>query len=183
QQAQGFKVDGLQGANHGLHSLIAQVVVNQTHHQQRAADDAVDFRGQVPAVGSEGSADQQADGAQQQEGGNVVGNLGQGSGLGDLALFLPENPVDNAGRQHSAQLHGKEDGGLAEVPEEVHEAHVQSRAQHNGGGVTYQSRGALEVGGNGDGNENGDGIGFQLLADFQSHRRHHQHRCHVVHKG
>src|SRR5699024_1651290 len=90
QQAQGLKVNGHQRTGNSLQILLLGVVVDQTHYQQGAADHTVDCFGQIPAVGSEGGADQQADGAQQQSGGNIVADLSHLAGLGNSALLLAE---------------------------------------------------------------------------------------------
>ena len=183
QQAQRLKVNGAQRAIEGLRRLLPDEIVDQAHQHQGAADDAVGFRGQVPAVGGEGGQDQQADGTEQQHRGDHVLHRGHLIRLRDGILLFPEDEVDDQRRQHRAQLHHEEHGERPLVEEKVHEGHVQGRAQHDGGGVAHQGGRALEIGGHGDGDDEGDRVGLQLLADLDGHGGDHQHRGHIVHKG
>ena len=56
-------------------------------------------------------------------------------------------------------------------------------AEHDGSRITYESRGALQIGGDRYGDDHGYRVDLQLLADSKSDGRHHQNRSNIVDKS
>lgn len=179
EQADRLDVDRLERLqDRRLVPRLAEGVYDADRHQAQADQAVCDVR----LGGQEGRADQQGDHPHQEHRGHVVRDLRAGRALGHGLLLLAEEPGQDEGRHHRAQLHGKEDARLALIDNEVQEAHVGVGTEHDGRRIAHQRRRALQVGGDGDGDDEGHGVRLELLADLQRDGRDHQHRRNIVHK-
>ena len=180
QQQQGEQVDLLEGADDDARILLDENAAQQADRIDAHADQAVD--GEALREAHERGRDQQADGAQQQPGREHIVHFFRGFGLDRPAFFSQRGPKHKGGG-YGRDLHDPEHAHLAVHEEEIHEVHTRVAAQQYGGGIAHQRRGALQVGGDGDGDDAGDRGHFELFGDADGHRGHHQHSRHVIHKG
>ena len=166
---------------------VRQRLITIPKHQQHHADDTVaevvqGQKGAARGLGDEGGQDQRHHNAHHEVGGNVVRDLGL-VGEGQRIGLLAEEEQEDQHGQSRAQLHRPEDTGTAAEPEEVKEVHLGIAAQQDGGGVAHQGGRTLQVGGDRDGDDGGNGGHILLLAHRQSDGGDHQNRGHVVHEG
>ena len=180
QQADGLKVDRLDGAEESVRAAGAGEGIDHADDEQRHADQAV---GDVGLDRDERGRDQQRDHAHKQDGGHIVGHGGQLTALFDGVFFLAEQPGQDQRRGNGAELDRKEDARAALVPEEIEEAHVRIGAEHDGRGIAHKRGRALQVGGDGNADDERDRVGLELFADGQRDRRDHEHGGDVIHKS
>ena len=173
-----FKVNFAQRVLDGAKVLFLENGADEADEEQRHADQAVRDGG---TAGDEGRRDEQRDRADQQVRREQILHDGRRADR-DLALFLAEDEHDNGDGHKRAQLNGKEDGALAVQEDEVQKIHVGVAAQHDGRRIADERRRALQVGRDGDADEQCHRGHLQLFRDGQRDRRDHQNRCDVVDK-
>ena len=162
-----------------LRLVISDIIKNRCDDSKDAADRAVC---DVRRIGNEGRGDQGGDHQKEHEGGHIVCDNRSFLGGYRFAVLAEKDHHDRNGGQ-SAELHRKEHAGLSIHPEEIHEVHVGVVAEHDGSRIAHERCGALQVGGDRNGNDHGNGIDVQLLAYCKSDRRDHEHGSDVVDKG
>ena len=102
-----------------------------------------------------GGEDQAYDRGDHEEGGDEVVHLGLYLG-GDRLLFSAEENQQSAEGNQSTELYAPEDAGLSKHPEEIKECHARVSAQKNAGGIAHQGGRSLQVGGDGDRDQDGN---------------------------
>ena len=128
------------------------------------------------------SNDQKAHRQDHQRRGHIVLYFGVSFGVYRLAILAEQDP-QHPQRHQCAQFHAPEDARTAFHPEKVEEVHLRKTAQQHTGGITHHGGGALQVGGNRNGDQHRHRRDGQPPGNGQAHRCDHQHRSHVVHKS
>ena len=171
-----FKVDLAQRVLDGAEVLFLEDGADESDEEQRHADQAVRDGG---TAGDEGRRNEQHDRADQQICREQILHDGRRTDR-DLALFLAEDEHDDGDGHERAQLNGKEDGAFAVHEDEVQKVHVGVAAQHDGRRIADEGSRTLQIGRDGDADEQRDRGHFELLRDRQRDRRDHQNRRDVV---
>ncbi len=180
EKADGLKVDRLERLYSSLDVLILDAGVDKAYDEETCADKTVR---DVRFVGNKGCADKSYDAEAEKNGRNVIVNLCHLIILFHKTLFLTEEEVENCRGCNCAKLNREEDTGLALIPEEIEEAHICVRAEHDSGGVANQCCRALKVRGNGNADDKRNGICLELFAYLKSNGSNHKNGGHVINEG
>ena len=159
-------------------AMGAEKVTKRSNGSEDAAEKTVRDRG---LVRKKRSKNQGNDNAAQHDGGKIIVHLRLLFTVHRLGI-MTEEEHDDRNRCKRAKLHGEEDTGASVHPEEMGEVHLRIGAEHDGGGITDQSGGTLQIGRNGDRKEHRNRIDLQLFADGKPDGSNHQDRCHIVNK-
>ena len=181
QEKQRLHVNGLNGM---LGFLCRTGLDNGNDNGQHGDADTDQTVGDIRFFRNERGQNQQDNHHDQHDRGDVVGDL---CPLADRSLngclFIPEQEHDDGNGGQCTELDGKKDARLSVHKEEGSKVHSGIGAQHDGSRITDQRGRSLQIGGDGNTQNHGDGGDAKRGTDRQADRCDHQDRCHIVDKS
>ena len=146
QHQHGLVIKLTHGMLPAFRAMGAEKVTKCSNGSEGAAEETIRDRG---LIRKKRSKNQGNDNAAQHEGGKIIVHLRLLFTVHRLGI-MTEEEHDDRNRCERAKFYGEEDTGASVHPEEMGEVHLRIGAEHDGGGITDQSGGTLQIGGNGD---------------------------------